>query len=98
MDLDLDAPEPVIPVGSVCDYGNNVTGGRSEMSVAHERHDDGGAAEVTEMSRAEYRAARKKALKSVGLTYDQLAEQARRREFSSPRAQKLWVAIGGEAG
>jgi hypothetical protein len=66
------------------------------MSVAHERHGDDGDAQVTEMSPAQYRAAKKRALHSVGLTYDQLAEQARQREFSSPRAHKLWVAIGGE--
>lgn len=52
--------------------------------------------EITELTAAQYRTAKKKALESVGLTYEELAEQARRREFSSPRAHKLWIAIGGE--
>jgi hypothetical protein len=66
------------------------------MSVAANHHEDRGDVEVIEMTAAQYRAAKKKALNSVGLTYKELAEQARRREFSSPRAHKLWVAIGGE--
>lgn len=53
--------------------------------------------QVTELSDDQYRAAKRRALRSVGLTYAQLAEQARKREFSSPRAHKLWIAIGGEA-
>lgn len=66
------------------------------MSVAYERHGDRDeVVTVTEMSRAQYQAAKKEALRSLGLTYGQLAEQARRRDFSSPRAHKLWVAIGG---
>lgn len=50
--------------------------------------------EVIELSGAEYQAAVKRALRSLGLTYAELRDQARRREFSSPRAQMLWVAIG----
>ncbi|HXW86640.1 MAG TPA: hypothetical protein VEJ42_00125 [Streptosporangiaceae bacterium] len=51
-------------------------------------------AEVIRMSRADYRRARDAALREVGLTYRQLAEQARTGTFSSLRARKLWLAIG----
>jgi hypothetical protein len=53
--------------------------------------------EVIELSGPEYRAAVRKALRSLGLSYNELRDQARRREFSSPQAQMLWVAIGGKA-
>ncbi len=53
--------------------------------------------EVIEMSREEYEAAKGRALKELGLTYDELRDQARRRDFSSPRAHRLWVMIGGAA-
>ena len=53
--------------------------------------------EVVELTPAQYRAAKRKALDSIGLTYKQLAKQARRGEFSSPRAKKVWVAFGGHA-
>lgn len=67
-----------------------------DMSVAYDRDDDDrDEVTVVEMTGAQYRAARQKALRSLGLTYKQLAEEARRREFSSPQAHNLWVAIGG---
>jgi hypothetical protein len=50
--------------------------------------------EVIEMSRAEYRRARDAALKELGLTYRELAAQARTGTFTSLRARKLWLAIG----
>lgn len=62
-------------------------------AAAAERTTPGGDAEVVKLTRAQHNAAVRKALKSLGLTYDQLADQARKREFSSPRAQMLWVAI-----
>lgn len=65
------------------------------MSVAYDRHDDHDDVAVTELSRTQFQAAKQRALQSLGLTYSELAKQAARREFSSPRAHKLWVAIGG---
>jgi hypothetical protein len=50
--------------------------------------------EVIEVSQAEYRRAREAALKELGLTYDELAAQAREGRFTSLRARKLWLAIG----
>ncbi len=50
--------------------------------------------EVIEVSQAEYRRAREAALRELGLTYEQLAEQARAGRFTSLRARKLWLAIG----
>lgn len=43
----------------------------------------------------EFEAAARRALADLGLTYDQLAEQARRRDFTSSAAHALWVSIGG---
>jgi hypothetical protein len=48
--------------------------------------------EVIQMSRAGYRHARDAALRELGLTYEELAEQARRGTFTSLRARKLWLA------
>ncbi|MEU1194952.1 hypothetical protein ABZ446_01855 [Streptomyces sp. NPDC005813] len=50
---------------------------------------------VTEVTEAEFHAAASKALARLGLTYDQLEDQARRRDFASAQAQSLWVSIGG---
>jgi len=52
--------------------------------------------ELTEMSAAEWKAAVKRGLDRIGLTYDELADQAKTRDFSSVEALKLWVAIGGK--
>lgn len=53
--------------------------------------------EVIKMSRSEYERARDAALKELGLTYDELAAQARAGRFTSLRARKLWLAIGRRA-
>ncbi|MDR2984497.1 MAG: hypothetical protein LBV34_06620 [Nocardiopsaceae bacterium] len=53
--------------------------------------------EVIQMSRLEYERARDAALDELGLTYDELAAQARTGRFSSLRARKLWLAIGRRA-
>jgi len=52
--------------------------------------------EVGVMNAAEWKAAVQRALAELKLTYEQLAEQARTRDFSSVEAMKLWVAIGGK--
>lgn len=49
---------------------------------------------VTEMSPAEWKEAVQRALNDLRLTYQQLADMAQRREFSSVEAHKLWVSIG----
>ncbi|MGC5018034.1 hypothetical protein [Micromonospora sp. DT47] len=49
---------------------------------------------VIEMSQAEWQEAARRALDKLHLTYQQLAEMARRRDFSSLEAQKLWMSIG----
>jgi len=51
--------------------------------------------EVIEVSAAEYRRARDAALQELGLTYRELQAQARSGRFTSLRARKLWLAIGG---
>jgi hypothetical protein len=50
--------------------------------------------EVIELSRAEYNRTMAAELRRLGLTYDQLAEQARTRQFVSEDARRLWLAIG----
>ncbi|NJC73035.1 hypothetical protein HC031_25445 [Planosporangium thailandense] len=49
---------------------------------------------VTEMSPAEWKEAVQHELSKLQLTYEQLADMAQRRQFSSMEAQKLWVSIG----
>jgi hypothetical protein len=51
--------------------------------------------EVIKLSRAEYKRTVKAELQRLGVTYDQLAEQARTRQFMSEDARRLWLAIGG---
>jgi hypothetical protein len=68
------------------------------MPAARTRQPPAPDVEVLELSPAQYRKVKEAALRSVGLTYKQLAKQARKREFSSPRAQKVWIAIGDHAG
>jgi hypothetical protein len=51
--------------------------------------------EVIRLSRAEYKRTVKAELSRLGITYDQLAEQARTRQFASEDARRLWLAIGG---
>ncbi|MGK3107937.1 hypothetical protein [Streptomyces sp. WAC05858] len=50
---------------------------------------------VIEVSEAEAHASARRSLAALGLTYEQLADQAQRGDFSSPQAQALWTAIGG---
>ena len=51
--------------------------------------------QVIELSRADYDKTVRAELRKLGLTYVQLAEQARARRFASEDARKLWLAIGG---
>jgi hypothetical protein len=51
---------------------------------------------VTELSDAEWRDAAKRGLQRLGLTFDDLAEQAAARRFKSPEALKFWQVLGGE--
>ncbi|PWU50153.1 hypothetical protein DLJ47_24600 [Micromonospora sp. S4605] len=54
------------------------------------------AVEVTELTDEEWRLAGKRGLARLGLTFDQLAEQARKRRFQDVEALKLWQVLGGE--
>ncbi|MFI5484448.1 hypothetical protein ACIBXA_07490 [Micromonospora echinaurantiaca] len=49
---------------------------------------------VVELSPAEWQDAVRRSLAKLHLTYQQLADMARRRDFSSLEAQKLWMSIG----
>ena len=50
--------------------------------------------EVIEISDGEYQQAVAEGLREVGLTYAQLREQARKGDFDSGQARRLWLAIG----
>lgn len=50
---------------------------------------------VVEVTEAEFHAAAAAALARLGLTYAELEDQARRRDFTSAQAHSLWVSIGG---
>jgi hypothetical protein len=51
--------------------------------------------EVIELSRAEYERTVRAELCRLCLIYEQLADQARTRQFMSEDARRLWLAIGG---
>lgn len=55
-------------------------------------HDD---ETVIVVSAEEFRTAARQALEELGLTYAELEEQARERDFTSAAAHALWVSIGG---
>jgi hypothetical protein len=50
---------------------------------------------VIVVSEEEFHAAARRSLEDLGLTYAELEEQARNRDFSSAAAHALWVSIGG---
>ncbi|MFF1702582.1 hypothetical protein [Streptomyces sp. NPDC058252] len=58
----------------------------------HEGADDDVVIEVTE---AEFHAAVRTSLARLGLTYAELEDQARRRDFTSAQAHSLWTSVGG---
>lgn len=65
------------------------------MTIQEQRTADHDEDVVTELSEEEFREAAYAALDRLGLTYAQLRDMARRRDFSSAQAQSLWVTIGG---
>ncbi|MEU4147495.1 hypothetical protein [Streptomyces parvulus] len=65
------------------------------MTISEQRTSDHDEDVVTELSEEEFREAAYAALDRLGLTYTQLRDMARRRDFSSAQAQSLWVTIGG---
>lgn len=50
--------------------------------------------DVTQATATDLEEAVKNALEHAGLTFDELAEQARSGDFESTRARLAWVAIG----
>ncbi|QOC95413.1 hypothetical protein [Micromonospora craniellae] len=54
----------------------------------------GDTATVVEMNDDQWREAVEQALGRLHLTYRELAEMAKRRDFSSIEAKKLWMSIG----
>ena len=65
------------------------------MSVMEQWVTDHDDETVIVVSEEEFRDAARRALAGLGLTYAELAEQARNRDFSSAQAHALWVSIGG---
>lgn len=62
--------------------------------TSHAMHSDATDVAVLRPTAREWRDARDKALAEAGLTYAQLAEQARTRNFESASALSLWVTFG----
>ncbi|MGA5304561.1 hypothetical protein ACPCHT_31945 [Nucisporomicrobium flavum] len=54
------------------------------------------AVEVTELTDDQWRKAARAGLQRLGLTFDELAQQAATRRFASPEALKFWQVLGGE--
>lgn len=50
--------------------------------------------DIYEPSTEQWQSARERALEELGMTYDELAEQARTRSFESARAHSAWVTFG----
>jgi hypothetical protein len=50
---------------------------------------------VIEVTEAEFHAAASTSLARLGITYAELEDQARRRDFSTAQAHSLWTSIGG---
>ncbi|KAB1146796.1 hypothetical protein F7R91_14545 [Streptomyces luteolifulvus] len=65
------------------------------MSVMEQWVTDHDDETVIVVSAEEFRAAAEQALDELGLTYAELEQQARQRDFSSAQAHALWVSIGG---
>lgn len=65
------------------------------MTISEQRTSDHDEDIVTELTEEEFREAAYAALDRLGLTYAQLRDMARRRDFNSAQAQSLWVSIGG---
>lgn len=65
------------------------------MTIQEQRTADHDDDVITEVSEEEFREAAYAALDRLGLSYAQLRDMARRRDFSTAQAQSLWVSIGG---
>lgn len=54
------------------------------------------AVEATELTDEQWRAAARRGLARLGLSYDDLQSQADTGRFASPEALKMWRVLGGE--
>ena len=59
-------------------------------------HTEESSVRITQMTRHEWVETVNKSLDELGLSFDQLAEEARTRDFSSDDAHKVWVMTGGQ--
>ncbi|MET4648160.1 hypothetical protein ABID95_007930 [Streptomyces atratus] len=65
------------------------------MTIQLERPTEYEDDDVIVMSEEDFRMAAEAALRALGLSYGELAQQARNRDFTSSAAHALWVSIGG---
>lgn len=75
----------------VAGRANVYAGSRSGAAVSKW---DGPDVEVISMSTEEWKASAQRALEKLGLTYDELKQQAESGRFDSIEARKLWMMIG----
>lgn len=62
--------------------------------MSHALHADSSDVEVWQPTKAEWAAYVARVLNELGLTYEELAQQARDRDFQSPEARNCWIIIG----
>lgn len=65
------------------------------MTIQEQRHADHDDDVITEVTQEEFQEAAYAALDRLGITYAQLRDMARQRNFTSAQAHSLWVSIGG---
>ncbi|MEU8832380.1 hypothetical protein [Streptomyces sp900116325] len=65
------------------------------MTIQLERPTEYEDDDVIVMSEEDFQAAAEQALRALGLSYGELARQAKNRDFTSSAAHALWVSIGG---
>ncbi|GAB3150958.1 hypothetical protein [Microbispora hainanensis] len=63
------------------------------MAVLHQLEAQSEGLEVIELTAEEYEVAKQRALDELGVTYDELARQAKERRFDSLRHRKLWLLV-----
>jgi hypothetical protein len=84
----------LVAEASQLDEGVNCRDGGELREMTAGRAQNKNTVEVLEISDQEYQQAVDDALSELGLTYAELRAQARKGDFVSGRARRLWLTIG----
>ena len=95
LDTAAGAGQSVRPLGDTGCRDSYWGVGAIKMTIQEQRTADHDDDVITEVSEEEFREAAYAALDRLGLSYAQLRDMARRRDFNTAQAQSLWVSIGG---